>query len=1584
MTRFLAAAYLLALSSVAAPPQPKVLLVADGDGSFTAQGLKALDVPHKRLTHNAAASASIFDYDLVIWGMDQTRNKLNRDQEGIASFLDLGGVFIGFRSKAASETWPPSPIGRDRGYNFGKVLVPDHPIFRQPHAFTDQLMRDVHGGSTYNAFCELGSGWTPLASTGTKLGWDKREERVPGPHYGIVELKHGKGLILLLDMIPAYNWFHDAKGNAESPGARFFENIIRYALDLAPTRAAQRPTPVVPEAFHPDLAALLRSPRRGDGVPMDDRWSITCTGPYSAVQDRRGVLTFRHSDTVSTEGNGAEATATLTLPAKRQNVTLLWYESDTYCGGRERILGGAKHGQTALQNYKRGFRFKQVLVDGKLVWEDDVLGRNPQPARRRRHQADITSFLDPGADSCSVTLRVLDKKGSGDQPFAIETFFAAVEVATDLVRVPFSQFHKGGAARVRDDGSIVPETATGRLSGDLSLPKGAYRLAVRLRDGAYGRSSVRLSVDGRPAATWKLTADDHRYHWAVTPLIEVARGQFAVDVVRDSDEAVVLAEMAAIPERLVALPPQPPEATEAGVTEHVSFELTVANSAGVARHGEMAVQGVPFPRGCVRSPRNMRVTDAAGRALPLQARPFAYWPDKSIKVAAVAFPAEVTASGSTGYRFEAGAGVKAFSEPVGLQLTESADRITVHTGAIEATLSKTHGTLLETVTRDGRILKGGGARWDLAFLDESGRELRSSASAVASTDIVERGPNRALIVRKGVFADEAGALIDYRIQTELYAGSDAIRFQVFIVNREDAGEVYLRRWSMELGLPDSAAERLWLSSDKAVVAEAGETLYQHTERTLTWTGQDPLSRVKGNCPGYLRLAGFAMGTRWFWQRYPQAIRFLEGVVRQDFLPEPMNDKDLPVEWKERMAERTDKYRVGGVGYPQSPGKMGLFRLARGEALRQEIFFRFDGKPVSAPVEEALAPLVAPLRASPDPEYVSGTAVFGELQPHDPVTYPEYETSVERFYQNYHAKRRRRREYGFQNFGDDTFEWGYGPSHTYWSNCEYDHHHGFALQYVRSGDLRWWEECEASARFYSDTVVIHHEPEGSGRPQRGGPRHHNYTALWMESHPDQPWIADHTMKGADSGHAWAQGVVDYWYLTGDPWAGKVMQNMAEWYCRIVEQNRYGAGGQERGPGWALVATSALARATNDPRVIAAGNKVAEWLINWQDPIRGVVSVPISEQPSYEGGTVFMHGIVGRGLGRWYDVTGDPRVRDAVIGIAEWLITEPMGQPGRFWYKQAPRCMKRYGATSQTISALSYAYTLSGEKAYAEIAEKVLDSTGASVRGMGWFPQVLAQTRPLRWPARLTLSTTQLAVAPDQPGTVTFTARNTAAEAVTLELLLDVPSPFRAKARRAVVVPPGQESRLDIEVSCQKPGAEGEVKLHIVTKTAGGQVHNRSFAITVRSYRQLSRVAGDVREARIEGAMALRDAAGESPYIEDIRPKDFSGKPLAADQPGGGTATWTIQTDSAAPFTLWAEVKWLDAKGNSFHLSVDGKPETVLGNYGAMARWLWVRGPTLELTEGSHKIRVRTREEGSKLRGVWLSTIPGDVPPGNIAQ
>ncbi len=1315
-TRIVAGLLAVAGSCVWAAPEQKILFVGS-TSNYVAKGLAALGIPHSVLTAREYTTTSPFDYDVILWGMDETRSALSADPAQVAAFVESGGVLLCFRLNTSAESWLPVRLKRDKAYAFGKILEPEHPVFNTPHKLTDVEMKNVHGGSIYDAFYDLGEGWIPLVSTGAEQNWDKREAASHGPHFGIIELPLGKGRLILSQMIPEYHWFHDSGGDAKVEGARLLENLVRYAMNSAGSRAATRPPREVPEGFRVAFNDIIDLPRRGDGIPLDaPEWRFTAEGPYSMKVDRRGIATFTHADAPSKAGSFAQLTRTVQVPREDGSVTLRWYESDTYCGGRERILGGADHGKTALQNYKKDMRYAQVLINDQVIWEQDVLGRNPQPARTRIRTADITDAVRAGNGNCELTLRVEDREDSGELPFAIDVFWATVDVITDMLRTPATRGFEAQGFTQSEDAQVL-SAGQGILTREYDGPAGEFRIAVRLRDGVNGRSTVAVRVDDATVADWTLTADDHRLHWAVTGPVQLDRGS-ALRIVADcaDDDEVEISEVAIVPERL-ASEPEPAPATAPDIapgSARVEFQVSVPETAGVAREGEVAVQGVPFPQGCLKDPSKLRVIGVDGNPVPVGSRVIVRWPDGSVKVALLSFPVNVAAKGTATYTVQAGQGVEPLRTQPGVRVTDDGDLLTIRTGKLTATVSKTHGRIVEEVRRGEEIVKPVAEVWDIVLEDENGRVVRSGGETVTETTVVDAGPQRALILRKGSFADADGSMVDYRLQIEATAGSDALLVDSRIINREDTPEVYLKRWSMQLARAESGRGRAWLTDESSRAANPGAVLYQHRENVLTWTGEDgPQSRMEARSPGYVRLPGVAVGMRWFWERFPQAIRFGADELRLDFIPQAFDDEDLPTRWLERMREITDRYSVGGVGYPQSPGKMGLFRLTQGEALSAEVRLVFDGQDTSAPVRDALAPLSHRLRAVADPAYTASTGAFGVFQPTDLTRYARYETSVDGLYRSYLAKRERRREYGFENFGDDTFEWGYGPSYTYWSNSEYDHHHGFALQYLRSGGAQWWELAEQQARMYEDVVINHYAPEKL--TQQGGPRHHNATSMWMPSHEDQCWIADHTCSGASAGHSWVQGMIDYWYLTGDPWAEEVTRALADWYCEIVEHNSYGAGGQERGPGWALIALSALNSAITDERLEQAGWTVANWIINYQDPIRGVVSVPISEQPSYEGGSTFMHGIVGRGLGRWYDFTGAPRVKDACIGIAEWITTEPMGPPGRFWYKQSPQNSRRFGPTSQCFNALTYAYVLTEDPWFAEVARALYDQTGAGIRG-----------------------------------------------------------------------------------------------------------------------------------------------------------------------------------------------------------------------------------------------------------------------------
>jgi rhamnogalacturonyl hydrolase YesR len=313
----------------------------------------------------------------------------------------------------------------------------------------------------------------------------------------------------------------------------------------------------------------------------------------------------------------------------------------------------------------------------------------------------------------------------------------------------------------------------------------------------------------------------------------------------------------------------------------------------------------------------------------------------------------------------------------------------------------------------------------------------------------------------------------------------------------------------------------------------------------------------------------------------------------------------------------------------------------------------------------------------------------------------------------------------ENFGDDTFEWGYGPVYTFWSNQEDDRTHGMLMQYVRSGDLRWWELGEQAARHYRDVDCIAASP---GRPADiGGPVHHNSRHFVTDG-----WVADHTYGSPDTGHSWIEGLIDYWLLTGDPLAGEAVVRMGDWYVRKVDGFQFGAGGQERGQGWTLTALTSIYRVTGDRRYLDAAQRVQDWINDWQDPVRGVISVPISEQPSYEGGTTFMHGIVAHGVARLYEVTGDPATLRSLRGLGEWIVTEPMGPMGQFWYKQAPSCKRGYSYNGKAMTATSYLYEFTGDEQMARVTEEIFNHISPDIRSMPFLTPTTAHMA--RWRQR----------------------------------------------------------------------------------------------------------------------------------------------------------------------------------------------------------------------------------------------------------
>ena len=190
-----------------------------------------------------------------------------------------------------------------------------------------------------------------------------------------------------------------------------------------------------------------------------------------------------------------------------------------------------------------------------------------------------------------------------------------------------------------------------------------------------------------------------------------------------------------------------------GVPVPSQLRLTVRETAGVARSGEVVRSGVPLPRSLnVRDTSRLAVVDAAGTPVPADFQITARWNaalgDASAPVQwlMVSFPATVGAGASATYRVVTDGSVANPAPNRPLLLTQNGDLITVDTGAAVFRFGSNPGALFDEVLLDnGTRLIGGGSL-----------TLRSGSSTAAHPTrrkvwIEHAGPLFAAVVVKGAY-----------------------------------------------------------------------------------------------------------------------------------------------------------------------------------------------------------------------------------------------------------------------------------------------------------------------------------------------------------------------------------------------------------------------------------------------------------------------------------------------------------------------------------------------------------------------------------------------------------------------------------------------------------------------------------------------------------------------------------------------------------------------------------------------------------------------------------------------------------------
>jgi hypothetical protein len=247
----------------------------------------------------------------------------------------------------------------------------------------------------------------------------------------------------------------------------------------------------------------------------------------------------------------------------------------------------------------------------------------------------------------------------------------------------------------------------------------------------------------------------------------------------------------------------------------------------------------------------------------------------------------------------------------------------------------------------------------------------------------------------------------------------------------------------------------------------------------------------------------------------------------------------------------------------------LHELQAGEHFTRVVWLDFTNDPNDSITQ--LTRVYDPLRIQVSPQAVHESEAvwcFPDPQLPDRAELAQVRTAALTGANNYFAKREAIDEYGWRNYGDvwADHEAAYcsdpAPVVSHYNN-QYDLLHSLLLEYLRSGDVRWWQLAAPLARHVIDIDIYH--------TQRDKPAY-NGGLFWHTAHYHAVGKASHrcastTMLGKQvaafgtgpcNEHNYSTGLWLYHLLTGSRVARDAVIGLAEWVIAMDDGRQHVLG------------------------------------------------------------------------------------------------------------------------------------------------------------------------------------------------------------------------------------------------------------------------------------------------------------------------------------------------------------------------------------------------------------------------------------------
>ena len=650
--------------------------------------------------------------------------------------------------------------------------------------------------------------------------------------------------------------------------------------------------------------------------------------------------------------------------------------------------------------------------------------------------------------------------------------------------------------------------------------------------------------------------------------------------------------------------------------------------------------GVPFPMGVAAEADDLRGFDERGAPIAVQALATERWADGSVKWALLDFQTTDDDVRDREYTIRADAAAPRLVPDARVDVSEQAGGVRVDTGAAQFELRGGTSFPCASVRCDGADAIDG-ARSTLVVMDAGGRSHPVVFTGVA---VEQKGALRATVRLDGFAGDRARPLLQVIARVQLFAGSSALRVAVTLRNPRraqhpggfwelgDRGSIRLREASVRIALP-AAVDRVDGSIEATSPLESFAVpveLYQESSGGEAWRHETHVNRenvVPLTFRGYRLQTGAAarqgfratpalrishargavtVAVEHFWQNFPKAIDVGANEIVVGLVPRQFAD---------------------------------LHELQGGEQKTHRFIVAFGIDPSAA---DALWWGRNPATTSASPDWYARSGAVPFLSPADADRDDRYRTLVNLAIEgddSFERKREAIDEYGWRNFGDlyadheNAFAAEGKPIVSHYNN-QYDGIAGFAIQFMRTADARWWPLMRDLAAHVADIDIYHTDADKAAYNHGLFWHTYHYVPAGRSTHRSYPRYPGVSGGGPANEHNYATGLRLHWLLTGDPLSRDAAIELATWAIDMDDGNRtvlrwlsraytgrasvtreLGFHGPGRGAGNSIVALVDGHRLTGDARYLAKAEQLVRRSIHPADDIEALTLLDAEQRWSY---------------------------------------------------------------------------------------------------------------------------------------------------------------------------------------------------------------------------------------------------------------------------------------------------------------------------------------------------------------------------------